>query len=151
MSAEEKILQGIIADAEMQADKIKNTALAECESINAKVAEDKKVYEATTVSAALFKAKSIKQNAESAAELTVRDAKLAKKHSEIEKTLAMAEERINFELGFFAHLITNIILRECSQKQLVSLLRTTVIAQCISKNMLSKKRMTTHISNKKGL
>lgn len=95
MSAEEKILGCILSDAEKQAETIKNAALAECEEIEKKAAEDKKAYEATTVSAALFKAKGIKLNAQSSAELTIRDAKLAKKHSEIEKTLKLAEDKIN--------------------------------------------------------
>ena len=95
MSAEEKILGCILSDAEKQAETIKNAALAECEEIEKKAAEDKKSYEATTVSAALFKAKGIKLNAQSSAELTIRDAKLAKKHSEIEKTLKLAEDKIN--------------------------------------------------------
>lgn len=95
MSAEEKILQGILDDAKKQADEILSAAEAECREIEEKAAVDAKAYSATTVSAALFKAKSIKENGASAAELTVRDAKLAKRHGEIEKTLQLAEERIS--------------------------------------------------------
>ena len=95
MSAEEKILQGILDDAKKQADEILTAAEKECREIEEKAAADAKAYSATTVSSALFKAKSIKENGVSAAELTVRDAKLSKRHDEIEKTLSMAEEKIS--------------------------------------------------------
>lgn len=94
MSAEEKILQGILDDANGQAEKIISEANAECKAVLAKGKEESKAYSAKTVSEALRKAKAIKQNADSAAELTVRDARLSKKHEEIEKTLSLAVERI---------------------------------------------------------
>lgn len=94
MSAEERILQGIIDDANLQAEKIIAEAKSECENILAKGKEEAKAYSAKTVSDALRRAKAIKQNADSAAELSVRDIKLAKKHEEIEKTLCLAIEKI---------------------------------------------------------
>lgn len=94
MSAEEKILQGILDDAKAQADKILSDGEAVCREITAQTEQMVKSYSATTTSNALISAKNIKQNAESAAELIVRDAKLAKRHSEIEKTLSIAKEKI---------------------------------------------------------
>ncbi len=94
MSAEEKILQGILDDAKAQADKILSDGEAVCREITAQTEQMVKSYSATTTSNALISAKNIKQNAESAAELIVRDAKLAKRHSEIEKTLGIAKEKI---------------------------------------------------------
>ena len=94
MSAEEKILQGILDDANLQAEKTLNDAAAVCEEIKAQTNQMVKSYSATTTSNALLRAKSIKDNAESAAALIVRDAKLAKRHAEIEKTLNLAEEQI---------------------------------------------------------
>ncbi len=94
MSAQEKILQGILDDANLQAEKTLNDAAAVCEEIKAQTAEMVKSYSATTTSGALLRAKSIKENAESAANLIVRDAKLAKRHNEIEKTLILAEQQI---------------------------------------------------------
>lgn len=94
MSAEEKILQGIIDDAKVQADTIMAQAQTKCEQILASGKAEAKEYAAKTVSDALRGAKAIKLNAESSAELVVRDAKLAKKHEEIEKTLSLAVEKI---------------------------------------------------------
>jgi hypothetical protein len=89
MSAEEKILQGILQDAKLQADKIIANGKTEETAILEEGKAQAKAYSAQTVSAALIKAKAIKTNAESAANLTVRDIILAKKHSEIEKTLGL--------------------------------------------------------------
>ena len=94
MSAEEKILGGIISEAESGAKAVAEKATAEIEKIEAAAAAEAKSYSGEVVSAALLKAKAIKLNAESAADLKVRDAKLAKKHEEIEKTLGMAAEVI---------------------------------------------------------
>ncbi len=94
MSAEEKILQGILDDAKAQADKILSDGEAVCREITAQTEQMVKSYSATTTSNALISAKNIKQNAESAAQLIVRDAKLAKRHSEIEKTLSIAKEKV---------------------------------------------------------
>ena len=94
MSAEEKILQGILQDAKLQADKIIANGKTEETAILEEGKTQAKAYSAQTVSAALIKAKAIKTNAESAANLTVRDIMLAKKHSEIEKTLGLAIDKI---------------------------------------------------------
>lgn len=94
MSAEEKILQGILDDAAVQAEKIMADAKEQCDRLLEDARLRSKEYSAKTVSDALRRAKAIKQNAQSGAELTVRDAKLAKKHEEIEKTVAAAVERI---------------------------------------------------------
>lgn len=94
MSAEEKILQGILDDAKQQADKVLTEGAARCEEIAAESAEKAKAYAAQTVSDALRKAQAIKKNSESATELAIRDARLKKKHEEIEKTVKMAVEKI---------------------------------------------------------
>lgn len=94
MSAEEKILGGILLDAENSAKEITEKAEAEAKRLTDEAATNAKSYSAEVVSAALLKAKAIKQNAESAAELAVRDAKLAKKHQEIDKTISLAIEKI---------------------------------------------------------
>lgn len=94
MSAEEKILQSITDDARVQADKIIREAELRAEKITEDAKASAKEYSAGVVSAALMKAQAIKKNAESAAELTVRDARLAKKHEEMSKTMDMALNKI---------------------------------------------------------
>ena len=90
MSAEEKILGGILSEAEATAKAAEEKTAEEVKKIEEAAAAEAKAYSAEVISAALLKAKAIKKNAESAAELTVRDAKLSKKHEEIEKTISMA-------------------------------------------------------------
>ncbi len=92
MSAEEKILGGILSEAEETAKAAEEKTAEEVKRIEEAAAAEAKAYSAEVISDALLKAKAIKKNAESAAELTVRDAKLSKKHEEIEKTIAMALE-----------------------------------------------------------
>ncbi len=90
MNAEEKILGGILEEAEATAAATAEKAANEVKDLEEAAAAEAKTYSAEAISSALLKAKAIKQNAESSAELTVRDAKLAKKHEEINKTLDMA-------------------------------------------------------------
>ncbi len=90
MNAEEKILGGILSEAEATAAATAEKAADEVKALEEAAAAEIKTYSAEVVSSALLKAKAIKQNAESAAELTIRDARLAKKHEEINKTLDMA-------------------------------------------------------------
>lgn len=94
MGAEEKILEGIISDAEAQGDEIIARAKAQSELILAKAKDEAKAYSAEVVSSALMKAKTIKDNAESSASLVVRDGKLAKKREEILKTVELAKKHI---------------------------------------------------------
>lgn len=94
MGAEEKILQGILNDANGQAKKITADGAARCEEILTQSAQQAKAYAAKTVSDALRRAKAIKENSDSATELTVRDARLVKKHEEIENTIKLATEKI---------------------------------------------------------
>lgn len=92
MSAEEKILGGILSEAEATAKAAEEKTAEEVKKMEEAAAAEAKAYSAEVISAALLKAKAIKKNADSAAELTVRDMKLSKKHEEIEKTVAMALE-----------------------------------------------------------
>lgn len=94
MSAEEKILEGIISDAVAQGDEIIARAKAQSELVLTKAKDETKAYSAEVVSSALIKAKTIKDNAESAATLVVRDGKLAKKREEILKTVELAKKHI---------------------------------------------------------
>ncbi|MBO5873388.1 MAG: hypothetical protein J6Q56_04195 [Clostridia bacterium] len=94
MSAEEKILEGIISDAVAQGDEIIARAKAQSELVLTKAKDETKAYSAEVVSSALIKAKTIKDNAESAAALVVRDGKLAKKREEILKTVELAKKHI---------------------------------------------------------
>lgn len=94
MGAEEKILQGILYDANLQAEKILADGEIKCEEIRTHAADKSKAYAAKTISEALRSAKAINQNSECAADLTVRDARLAKKHEEINATINAAVEKI---------------------------------------------------------
>lgn len=94
MSAEEKILEGIISDATSESEKIVSRAKMQADAVVEAAKEEAKAYSAGVVSAALIKAKAVKDNAESSSALIIRDAKLAKKRDEINKTVAMAKERI---------------------------------------------------------
>ncbi len=116
MSAEEKILQSITEDAMQQAEKITDEAKAQAQQITEEAKTSAKEYSAKVVSAALLKAQAIKKNAESGAELTVRDARLAKKHEEISKTIDMALEKIAAmpDEEYFA-LLTNLVSKNVSK------------------------------------
>ena len=70
MGAEEKILEGIISDAEAQGDEIIARAKAQSELVLAKAKDEAKAYSAEVVSSALMKAKTIKDNAESSKVIT---------------------------------------------------------------------------------
>lgn len=94
MSAQEKILAAILEDAAAEAGIIGEAAELKAEQILNAARDEAKDYASKTVSEALLRAKSIKQNAESTAELTVRDMKLKKRHEEIEKTIAAAIKEI---------------------------------------------------------
>ena len=94
MSAEEKILAGITAQAEAKAEEILGEATKRINEINESAISESKSYSGEVVSAALRRAKTLKENAESASELLIRDAKLAKKLEEIEKTISAAKKAI---------------------------------------------------------
>ncbi len=94
MGAEERILQSILDDANLQAEKILAEGKIKCEEIRLEAADKAKSYAAKTISDALRSAKAIKQNSDAAADLAVRDARLAKKHEEINATISAAVEKI---------------------------------------------------------
>lgn len=94
MSAEEKILAGISAEAKAQAEQILSEATQRVDEINEAAKAEAKAYSGEVVSAALRRAKTIKENAESASTLVIRDAKLSKKLEEIEKTVSAAKKAI---------------------------------------------------------
>ncbi len=94
MNAQEKIIEGILEESRTEAEKVLSNARAEVDAVSEEYKARAKDYSAKKVSEALLRAKVIKQNADSAGEITVRDASLAKKHEEIEKTIALALDKI---------------------------------------------------------
>lgn len=118
MSAQEKILAAILEDAEAEAKRINEAAEKKAEQILDAARTEAKDYATKTVSDALFKAKSIKLNAESSAELTVRDLKLKKRHEEIEKTIAAAIDKITSlpDKEYFA-LLTNLAEKQAKAEE----------------------------------
>ncbi len=94
MNAQEKIIEGILDESRTEAQKVLSRARTEADSVSEEYKARAKDYSAKKVSEALLRAKVIKQNADSAGDITVRDASLAKKHEEIEKTIGMALDKI---------------------------------------------------------
>lgn len=94
MNAQEKIIEGILEESRTEAEKVLSNARAQVDAVSKEYKARAKDYSAKKVSEALLRAKVIKQNADSAGEITVRDASLAKKHEEIEKTIGMALDAI---------------------------------------------------------
>lgn len=94
MNAQEKIIEGILDESRTEAQKMLSRARTEADSVSEEYKARAKDYSAKKVSEALLRAKVIKQNADSAGDITVRDASLAKKHEEIEKTIGMALDKI---------------------------------------------------------
>lgn len=94
MSAEEKILAGITAEAKAAAEQILGEADNKIAEMNEQAKAEAKAYSGEVVSGALRRAKTIRENAESAANLVIRDAKLAKKLDEIYKTVDAAKRYI---------------------------------------------------------
>lgn len=94
MNAQEKIIEGILEESRTEAEKVFSNARAQVDAVSKEYKARAKEYSAKKVSEALLRAKVIKQNADSAGEITVRDASLAKKHEEIEKTIGLALDAI---------------------------------------------------------
>ena len=94
MTAQELILKGITDEASKQSEEILKNAGIEAEGIIEKARKEAKTFSGETVAAALKKAAAIKSNAESAAALILRDARLKRKNREIEEVIASASEQL---------------------------------------------------------
>ena len=94
MTAQEQILKGILDDANKTADDILKNAKEQADVILEAAKKEAKTASGETVSAALKKAVTIKENAESSATLILRDARLKRKIREIEEVLEKATEEI---------------------------------------------------------
>ena len=94
MTAQELILKGITDEASLKKEDILKKANEDAKSIIENAKREAKVFSGETVSAALKKAASIKANADSQAELILRDARLMRKNREIEGVISQAVERL---------------------------------------------------------
>lgn len=94
MNAAQKILEGIGSEAKQTAESILADAAAKAKVTGEDAKRQAKAVSAQKVSDALRRADAIKANAASAAELIVRDAKLARKRKEIAGVLESAKASI---------------------------------------------------------
>ena len=95
MTAKSLILKGITDEASIKAEEILEKAKAESEEIIEKAKAEAKTFAGEVVSTALKKAVAIKANAESAADLVIRDAKLKRKNREISEVITTAAARLS--------------------------------------------------------
>lgn len=94
MTAQEIILKGIINEASKKAEEILNDAKEQADIILEKAKNGAKASSGEAVSSALKQAVTIKANANSAAALILRDARLKRKTREIDEVILSATEQI---------------------------------------------------------
>ena len=95
MNAKSLILKGITDEASIKAEEILEKAKTESEELLANARAEAKAFAGEVVSAALKKAVTIKANAESAADLVIRDAKLKRKNREIGEAISTAVTKLS--------------------------------------------------------
>ena len=95
MTAKSLILKGITDEASIKAEEILEKAKTESEELLANARAEAKAFAGEVVSAALKKAVTIKANAESAADLVIRDAKLKRKNREIGEAISTAVTKLS--------------------------------------------------------
>lgn len=94
MTAQQIILKGIIDEASKKAEEILNDAKEQADIILEKAKNGAKASSGEAVSSALKQAVTIKANANSAAALILRDARLKRKTREIDEVILSATEQI---------------------------------------------------------
>lgn len=95
MTAQEMILKGIIDEAHLKEEEILKKANEEAETLLEDAKKEAKAFSGEVIADALKKAVAIKANANSAAELILRDARLRRKNREIGDAISLAVKTVN--------------------------------------------------------
>lgn len=134
MTAQELILKGITDEAYLKKEEIIKKANEDAELLISKAKDEAKAFSGETVSVALKKAVSIKANAESQAELILRDAKLRRKNREIDGVISKAVEKLSTlpDKEYFELLLS--LISKIAENQSGEIL--------LSKNDLEKRNVT---------